>query len=68
VSWYVPAIVLAAADLVALIALTARAVTLSRRFRVLAGAYRRHLAAESALLEHRRAELLAELARRRGRT
>ena len=67
-SWFLPAIVLAAVDLLALVAIVLRAVALVRRFGVLASAYQRQLAAESALLEHRRAELLAELARRGGRT
>ena len=65
---YPVAIVIAAVALLALAALVARAVALVRRFGVLVAAYRRQLAAESALLEHRRAALAAELARRRGRT
>ena len=64
-SSYLPAIVVAAVALLALILLVARAVVLMRRFSVLASAYRRQLAAESAMLEHRRASLLADLASRR---
>lgn len=64
---YVLAIVIAGLALLALALIVARAVHLTRRFAALAGAYRRQLAAESAMIEHRRAELLAELARRKGR-
>jgi hypothetical protein len=62
---YSLAVVVAAAGLLGLVLVVARAVVLVRRFGVLATAYRRQLAAEAALLEHRRTGLLAELARRR---
>lgn len=68
VSPYLVAIVIAAVALLALVVLVVWAVALVRRFGVLVAAYRRQLAAESALLEHRGAALAAELARRRGRT
>jgi len=64
---YLLAAVIAGLALVALALLVARAVALARRFVALVHAYRRQLAAESARLEHRRAELIAELARRRPR-
>jgi hypothetical protein len=63
VSPYLPALVVAAAALIMLVALVVRAVVLVRRFATLASAYRRQLTAESALLEQRRSGLLAELAR-----
>jgi len=66
--YLVAAIVLAGLALLALVLLTIRAVALVRQFAVLASAYRRQLAAESAMLEHRRADLMAELASRGGRT
>ncbi len=66
-SSYWPALALVAVALVALVVLAAWAVRLLRRFRALAVAYRRHLAAESASLRHRRGDLVAELANRRGR-
>ena len=67
-SSYLPAIVIAVLALLALGLLVVRTVATARRFGVLARAYQRQLAAESAMLEHRRAELLAELSSRRGRT
>ncbi|HEY0641025.1 MAG TPA: hypothetical protein VGD67_25615 [Pseudonocardiaceae bacterium] len=66
-SWYWSAAVVAGAAFAALILLVVRAVVLVRRARVLAAAYRRHLAARSAGLRERGDDLLAELARRRGR-
>lgn len=65
---YLTAVVIAGLALLVLLLLVVRAVALVRRFGELANAYRRQLAAESARLEHRRAELQAELASRRGRT
>lgn len=66
-SSYWAAVLVAAVAVVALAVLAAWTVVLVRRFRVLAVAYRRHLAAESARLRHRQEDLLAGLARRRGR-
>jgi hypothetical protein len=68
VSGYWVATLVAAIALLALLGLGVWAYRLVRRFRVLAVAYRRQLAAESARLGHRRTELLIELARRSGRT
>ena len=67
-SFYWLAVGVAGVALVVLGVLGRWAFALFRRFRVLAVAYRRHLSAESALLRHRRGDLVAELARRRGRT
>ncbi len=66
-SSYLPAIVIAVVALLGLALLAVRTVVLVRRFATLARAYQRQLAAESAALEHRRMELMAELARRTGR-
>jgi hypothetical protein len=62
---YLLAVIVAAVGLLGLVLIVLRAVVLVRRFGVLASAYRRTVAAEAALLEHRRAGLLAEIARRR---
>lgn len=67
-SQYLPAVVAAAAGVLALALLVAYAAAQIRRFAALARAYRRQLAAESALLAHRADGLRAELARSRRRT
>lgn len=62
---YLLAVIVAALGLLVLVLVVARALVLVRRFGVLAAAYRRQVAAESALLQRRRVGLLGEIARRR---
>jgi hypothetical protein len=64
---YLAAAATAGVALVSLLLVVRRAAWSVRRTTTLFGAYRRQLTAESALLAHRRATLVADLGRRAGR-